>query len=92
MSTESVRARLDAGVDTYCYVCNEELSNEAQNDLSALCTDLAAALTVIEAAKDLANRDGRKDDVCSDCGLGGHLAPCPWTQLDDALSVWEALS
>lgn len=44
-----------------------------------------ALLDVAEAAQRLAARDGHANDYCTDCELGGHVAPCPWIALDAAL-------
>ena len=53
--------------------------------------ELRAAREVVEAAVDLAERDGHKDDLCDDCGLGGHTSPCPWQSLDTSLAAYRAV-
>jgi len=68
----------------------EEIQGLA-NDIPALVTELRAAREVVEAAVDLAERDGHKDDLCDDCGLGGHTSPCPWQSLDTSLAAYRAV-
>ena len=41
----------------------------SRTDVPALVAELRAAREVVEAAVDLAERDGHKDDLCDDCGL-----------------------
>ena len=60
-------------------------------DVEALVAELRAAREVVEAAVDLAERDGHKDDLCDDCGLGGHTSPCPWQSLDTSLAAYRAV-
>ena len=49
--------------------------------------EAAALVEVAKAATNLAAQDGHRDDVCDDCGLGGHTAPCPWQRVDAALDA-----
>ncbi len=60
-------------------------------DVLNLLAELRAAREVVEAAVDLAERDGHKDDLCDDCGLGGHTSPCPWQSLDTSLAAYRAV-
>ena len=68
-----------------------DLIAHARTDVPALVAELRAAREVVEAAVDLAERDGHKDDLCDDCGLGGHTSPCPWQRLDAALAAYRAV-
>ena len=63
----------------------------ARTDVPALVAESRAAREVVEAAVDLAERDGHKDDLCDDCGLGGHTSPCPWQSLDTSLAAYRAV-
>jgi hypothetical protein len=50
-----IKTRAKVGVDLYCYGCNEELDDDAQTQVSALCIDILILLAEIEALE--AKRD-----------------------------------
>jgi hypothetical protein len=74
-SSTSFQATLDA---VRCVIPDDELAEDYETIITAL-------LDVAEAAQRLASRDGHANDYCTDCELGGHVAPCPWIALDAAL-------
>ena len=80
LDLDAIEARVEA-----------ELSYAWEERVKALVAELRAAREVVEAAVDLAERDGHKDDLCDDCGLGGHTSPCPWQRLDAALAAYRAV-
>ena len=80
LDLDAIEARVEA-----------ELSYAWEERVKALVAELRAAREVVEAAVDLAERDGHKDDLCDDCGLGGHTSPCPWQSLDTALAAYRTV-